>query len=414
MTSLILESILTAPGSSSSTGPWVRPIHARGAGPGDRLTQGLENCIEIINVTRPEVIQRDPRASILAVGCDAVETNTFGGMRSRAGSRSSGSRDAHARDQRRRPRAIAREQPCDEVRDAGASAALRPRVHGPRHQARHARSSLDYAALRASYGEQALGTRAQASVDAFLHRDMPGPAADARRSLNSAIAGARESEAQKEIPDLRERDHGGHGHDARRDGDGGRDRAARSLSDRPPQPELRDGTARDERARAAPGADVLEALHRRAIPNAGLPQLVDGQAELSAHAQRAGRLADCASSRRMASTSSAVAAERRPSTSPPWSRPIADGRGPKAPQALTPPSGHQHLPRSVVPAFRRARSCSSASAQTPTAAEEVQASTCSRATSRAWCKMGRDQVARGQPPAWTSARPTSDATRWRT
>ena len=37
----------------------------------------LENCIEIINETRPEVIQAI-HEKYLAVGCDAVETNTFG------------------------------------------------------------------------------------------------------------------------------------------------------------------------------------------------------------------------------------------------------------------------------------------------------------------------------------------------
>ncbi len=41
--------------------------------------QGLENCCEIINVTRPDVI-RSIHASFFDVGCDAVETNTFGGM----------------------------------------------------------------------------------------------------------------------------------------------------------------------------------------------------------------------------------------------------------------------------------------------------------------------------------------------
>ncbi len=41
--------------------------------------QGLENCVEIINITRPEVIQ-SIHERYLAVGCDAVETNTFGGM----------------------------------------------------------------------------------------------------------------------------------------------------------------------------------------------------------------------------------------------------------------------------------------------------------------------------------------------
>ena len=41
--------------------------------------QGLENCPEILNVTRPDAIQAI-HESFLEVGCDAVETNTFGGM----------------------------------------------------------------------------------------------------------------------------------------------------------------------------------------------------------------------------------------------------------------------------------------------------------------------------------------------
>ncbi|MCK6448769.1 MAG: methionine synthase [Planctomycetes bacterium] len=40
---------------------------------------GLENCVEIINVSRPEVIQAI-HERYLAAGADMVETNTFGGM----------------------------------------------------------------------------------------------------------------------------------------------------------------------------------------------------------------------------------------------------------------------------------------------------------------------------------------------
>jgi len=39
--------------------------------------RGCENCPEVINDTRPEVIE-DIHADFLKVGCDAVETNTFG------------------------------------------------------------------------------------------------------------------------------------------------------------------------------------------------------------------------------------------------------------------------------------------------------------------------------------------------
>src|SRR5688500_12699637 len=40
----------------------------------------LENCSEILVLTRPDVI-KEIHASYLAVGCDAVETDTFGGTR---------------------------------------------------------------------------------------------------------------------------------------------------------------------------------------------------------------------------------------------------------------------------------------------------------------------------------------------
>src|SRR6266851_10503745 len=38
---------------------------------------GQENISEVLNLTRPEVIQ-EIHEVFLAVGCDAVETNTFG------------------------------------------------------------------------------------------------------------------------------------------------------------------------------------------------------------------------------------------------------------------------------------------------------------------------------------------------
>src|SRR5438046_1074491 len=41
---------------------------------------GRENCPEIINVTRPDIILEIHR-KYLAAGADAIETNTFGGAR---------------------------------------------------------------------------------------------------------------------------------------------------------------------------------------------------------------------------------------------------------------------------------------------------------------------------------------------
>jgi len=42
--------------------------------------QGLENCSEVLNLTRPDAIEAIHR-EFLGVGCDAVETNTFGASR---------------------------------------------------------------------------------------------------------------------------------------------------------------------------------------------------------------------------------------------------------------------------------------------------------------------------------------------
>jgi 5-methyltetrahydrofolate--homocysteine methyltransferase len=42
--------------------------------------QGRENCPEILNVTRPDVIQ-DIHRQYLEAGADIIETNTFGGTR---------------------------------------------------------------------------------------------------------------------------------------------------------------------------------------------------------------------------------------------------------------------------------------------------------------------------------------------
>src|SRR5512135_206247 len=41
---------------------------------------GKENCSEVLVLSRPEII-RDIHADFLGVGCDVVETNTFGGTR---------------------------------------------------------------------------------------------------------------------------------------------------------------------------------------------------------------------------------------------------------------------------------------------------------------------------------------------
>src|SRR6202140_230465 len=41
---------------------------------------GKENCSEVLVLSRPDII-RDIHADFFSVGCDVVETNTFGGTR---------------------------------------------------------------------------------------------------------------------------------------------------------------------------------------------------------------------------------------------------------------------------------------------------------------------------------------------
>src|SRR5581483_11633207 len=41
--------------------------------------EGLENCCEILVASRPDVV-REIHESFLAVGCDIIETDTFGSM----------------------------------------------------------------------------------------------------------------------------------------------------------------------------------------------------------------------------------------------------------------------------------------------------------------------------------------------
>src|SRR5262245_4911458 len=40
--------------------------------------RGCENCPEVLNESRPDAVE-EIHASFLRIGCDAVETNTFGG-----------------------------------------------------------------------------------------------------------------------------------------------------------------------------------------------------------------------------------------------------------------------------------------------------------------------------------------------
>jgi len=54
-------------------------LHAAGLNPDDFGGESFDGCVEMLNVTRPDVIA-DLHRSFLDVGADAVETNTFGGF----------------------------------------------------------------------------------------------------------------------------------------------------------------------------------------------------------------------------------------------------------------------------------------------------------------------------------------------
>jgi 5-methyltetrahydrofolate--homocysteine methyltransferase len=144
---------------------------------------GLENCSEIINANRPDVI-RGIHAGFLRVGCDAVETNTFGAM-------------PHVL------REFGLEDRCAEINTAAVRAAReacdefatpdRPRFVlgsiGPGTKLATL-GQITYAELKASYGTQALAL-ARAGVDAFAIETVQDPL-QAKAAINACLAARRE------------------------------------------------------------------------------------------------------------------------------------------------------------------------------------------------------------------------------
>jgi len=145
---------------------------------------GLENCCEIVNERRPDVI-RSIHESFLAVGCDAVETNTFGAM-------------PHVL------REFGLEKRCAEINTAAVEAARaacerfttpeKPRFVigslGPGTKL----ATLDqiaYRDLKASYAEQALAL-ARAGVDAFAIETVQDPL-QAKAAVNACLAARAET-----------------------------------------------------------------------------------------------------------------------------------------------------------------------------------------------------------------------------
>ncbi|MCA8979821.1 MAG: methionine synthase [Planctomycetes bacterium] len=120
---------------------------------------GLENCSEVVNLTRPDVIQ-GIHERYFAAGCDAVETNTFGGSTLTLeefglGDRTREINRVAAEIARRAADAYSTDKPRYVLGSMGPGTKLPTLGH------------TSYEALRASYREQAEGL-ADGGVDAFL------------------------------------------------------------------------------------------------------------------------------------------------------------------------------------------------------------------------------------------------------
>jgi 5-methyltetrahydrofolate--homocysteine methyltransferase len=165
-------------------------IHAAGLDL-ERDFGGLENCCEVLNLRRPDAI-RDIHADFLRVGCDAVETNTFGAM-------------PHVL------REFDLQDRCAEINASAVRAAReaclefstpdRPRFvigsMGPGTKLATL-GQITYRELEASYGEQSLAL-ARAGIDAFGIETVQDPL-QAKAAINAALAARRE--VGREIPIL--------------------------------------------------------------------------------------------------------------------------------------------------------------------------------------------------------------------
>ncbi len=144
---------------------------------------GLENCTEVITLTRPDVL-RSIHEAYLAVGCDAVETNTFGGM---SHVLAEFGLEERTREINRKAAEIASDV-CAEY-----STRDKPRfVLGSMGPGTKLASlgQIDYDRLKASYALGALGL-AEGGVDAFAIETCQDPL-QVKAAVNAALAARRE------------------------------------------------------------------------------------------------------------------------------------------------------------------------------------------------------------------------------
>jgi 5-methyltetrahydrofolate--homocysteine methyltransferase len=144
---------------------------------------GLENCVEIINVSRPDVIQAI-HERYLAAGADIVETNTFGGM---AHVLAEFGLEDRTREINRIAAALARaacakfttpERPRFALGSMGPGTKLATLGH------------IDYDSLKRSYKEQALGL-IEGGVDGLIVETCQDPL-HVKAVINAALAARKE------------------------------------------------------------------------------------------------------------------------------------------------------------------------------------------------------------------------------
>jgi 5-methyltetrahydrofolate--homocysteine methyltransferase len=145
---------------------------------------GLENCSEVITLTRPDVLF-DIHAGYLRAGADAVETNTFGGMMHVLAEFELA---ASTREINRRAAEVAREA-CHQH-----STPDRPRFvlgsMGPGTKLATL-GQIDYDSLKRSYAEQARGLL-EGGIDAFAIETCQDPL-HMKAVINAALLARRES-----------------------------------------------------------------------------------------------------------------------------------------------------------------------------------------------------------------------------
>jgi 5-methyltetrahydrofolate--homocysteine methyltransferase len=292
--------------------------------------QNYEGCNEILNVTRPDIV-RSVHDAYFEVGCDAVETNTFGANLGNLGEYDIAERTRARRGGRR----VARE--AADAWSTPERPALRPRVDRARHQA------AEPGACAVRRAARRLPAVRLGLIDGGADACSSRPAKTCCRPRPRSWAPSGPSPSGPRTSG----DRPGHRGDDRHHAHGLRDRRGarrpRAARDRRHRPQLRHRPGRDERAPAH--LATHSPIPISVLPNAGLPELVKDGAHYpltpTSWPPRG------ASSRTSAWPWSAAAAAPRPSTS-------SRGRHGRRRGAAA-PAGANRVVEPVLPPCRCAR-----------------------------------------------------------